>query len=207
MNSPPGARLGDLAPVNETDLIAASKQGDTAAFNQLVWAYQERAYNLAYRMLGDRDLAADATQEAFLSAYRAIKGFRGGSFRAWILRIVSNACYDHLRRKQRRPTASLDALYTVPEEYPVAPSVGDGPEEQVLRQELWETVGAGLQTLPPDQREAVILRDIQGLDYQEIAQVTRVSLGTVKSRISRGRARLRDYLRQYPELLSSHLRL
>jgi RNA polymerase sigma-70 factor (ECF subfamily) len=101
----------------------------------------------------------------------------------------------------------LEALYTVPEEYPVAPSVGDGPEEQVLRQELWETVGAGLQTLPPDQREAVILRDIQGLDYQEIAQVTRASLGTVKSRISRGRARLRDYLRQHPELLPTHLRL
>lgn len=193
--------------MNETDLIAASKKGDTAAFNQLVWAYQERAYNLAYRMLGDRDLAADATQEAFLSAYRAIDGFRGGSFRAWILRIVSNACYDHLRHKQRRPTASLDALYAVPEEYPVAPSVGDGPEDQVLRKELWETVGAGLLTLPPDQREAVILRDIQGLDYAEIAQVTRASLGTVKSRISRGRARLRDYLRQYPELLPAHLRL
>lgn len=193
--------------MNETGLIAASKKGDTAAFNQLVWAYQERAYNLAYRMLGDRDLAADATQEAFLSAYRAIDGFRGGSFRAWILRIVSNACYDHLRHKQRRPTASLDALYAVPEEYPVAPSVGDGPEDQVLRKELWETVGAGLLTLPPDQREAVILRDIQGLDYGEIAQVTRASLGTVKSRISRGRARLRDYLRQYPELLPAHLRL
>lgn len=193
--------------MNEEDLIAASKKGDSASFNQLVWAYQERAYNLAYRMLGDSDLAADATQEAFLSAYRAIGGFRGGSFRAWILRIVSNACYDQLRRKQRRPTASLEALYTVPEEYPMAPSVGDGPEEQVLRQELWEMVGAGLQTLPPDQREAVILRDIQGLDYQEIAQVTRASLGTVKSRISRGRARLRDYLRQHPELLPTHLRL
>jgi len=193
--------------MDEADLIAASKKGDTAAFNQLVWAYQERAYNLAYRMLGDRDLAADATQDAFLSAYRAIGGFRGGSFRSWILRIVSNACYDELRRKKRRPTASLDALYAVPEEYPVASSVGEGPEEQVLRQELWETVGVGLQTLPPDQREAVILRDIQGLDYQEIAQVTRVSLGTVKSRISRGRARLREILRQHPELLPAQFRL
>jgi len=193
--------------MNEADLIAASKKGDTAAFNQLVWAYQERAYNLAYRMLGDQAAAADVTQEAFLSAYRAIGGFRGGSFRAWILRIVSNACYDQLRRKQRRPTTSLDALYTVPEEYPVAPSVGNGPENHVLRQEFWEIVGAGLQTLPLDQREAVILRDIQGLDYQEVAEVTRVSLGTVKSRISRGRARLRDYLRQHPELLPAQFRL
>ncbi len=193
--------------MDEANLIAASQKGDTAAFNQLVWAYQERAYNLAYRMLGDPDAAADATQDAFLSAYRAIGGFRGGSFRAWILRIVSNACYDQLRRQQRRPTASLDALYTVAEEYPVAPSVGNGPENHVLRRELWEIVGVGLQTLPPDQREAVILRDVQGLDYDEIAQVTRVSLGTVKSRISRGRVRLRDYLRQHPELLPPDLRL
>ncbi|MBU0493280.1 MAG: sigma-70 family RNA polymerase sigma factor [Chloroflexi bacterium] len=193
--------------MDESALIAASQKGDTAAFNQLVWAYQERAYNLAYRMLGHPDQAADATQDAFFSAYRAIKGFRGGSFRAWILRIVSNACYDQLRRKQRRPTTSLDALFTATDEYPLSPSIGDGPEEQVLRRELWETVGAGLQTLPPDQREAVILRDIQGLDYDEIAQVTQVSLGTVKSRISRGRARLRDYLQQRPELLPPQFRL
>ncbi len=194
--------------MDEADLIAASQKGDTAAFNQLVWAYQERAYNLAYRMLGDPDAAADATQDAFLAAYRAIGGFRGGSFRAWILRIVSNACYDQLRRQQRRPTASLEALYTATEEYSTLarPGVGNGPENHVLRQEVWELVSAGLQTLPPDQREAVILRDIQGLDYQEIAQVTRVSLGTVKSRISRGRSRLRDYLRRHPELLPTALR-
>jgi RNA polymerase sigma-70 factor (ECF subfamily) len=193
--------------MDEESLIAASKKGDTAAFNQLVWAYQERAYNLAYRMLGDRDQAADATQDAFLSAYRAIREFRGGSFRAWILRIVSNACYDQLRRKQRRPTSSLDALYVEPEEYPIASSVGDGPEEQVLKREFWEMVGASLQLLPPDQRQAVILRDVQGLDYEEVAQVMQTSLGTVKSRISRGRARLRDALRQHPELLPPHLRL
>jgi len=194
--------------MDEADLIAASQKGDTAAFNQLVWAYQERAYNLAYRMLGDPDAAADATQDAFLAAYRAIGGFRGGSFRAWILRIVSNACYDQLRRRQRRPTASLEALYTASEEYSTLaqPRVGNGPENHVLRQEVWELVSAGLQTLPPDQRETVILRDIQGLDYQEIAQVTRVSLGTVKSRLSRGRSRLRDYLRRHPELLPIDLR-
>jgi RNA polymerase sigma-70 factor (ECF subfamily) len=193
--------------MDENALIAASKKGDTAAFNQLVWAYQERAYNLAYRMLGDRDQAADATQDAFLSAYRAIRDFRGGSFRAWILRIVSNACYDQLRRKQRRPTSSLDALYVEPEEYPIASSVGDGPEEQVLKREFWEMIGASLQLLPPDQRQAVILRDVQGLDYEEVAQVMQTSLGTVKSRISRGRARLRDSLRQHPELLPADLRL
>ena len=193
--------------MDEERLIAASKKGDAAAFNQLVWAYQERAYNLAYRMLGDPDQAADATQDAFLSAYRAIREFRGGSFRAWILRIVSNACYDQLRRKQRRPTSSLDALYVEPEEYPIAPSLGDGPEEQVLKREFWELIGASLQLLPPDQRQAVILRDIQGLDYEEVAQVMQTSLGTVKSRISRGRARLRDTLRQHPELLPADLRL
>ncbi|HFD39213.1 MAG TPA: sigma-70 family RNA polymerase sigma factor, partial [Anaerolineae bacterium] len=95
-------------PVDEQSLIASAQKGDVRAFNQLVLLYQSLAYNVAYRILDDAEAAADATQDAFFSAYRAMSRFRGGSFRAWLLRIVTNACYDQLRRKKRRPTQSLD---------------------------------------------------------------------------------------------------
>ncbi len=97
--------------MDEQALIRAAQRGDLNAFNELVLLYQGRVYNLAYRIMGDGDAAADASQEAFISAYRAIGGYRGGSFRAWLMRIVTNACYDELRRRRRRPASSLEALY------------------------------------------------------------------------------------------------
>jgi len=194
--------------MDEQALIQAARRGDLEAFNRLVLEYQSLAYNVAYRILGDADAAADATQDAFLSAYQGISRFRGGSFRAWILRIVTNACYDQLRAKQRRPTASLEALLVKD----ASPGVSfadqkESPEEYALRQELSRVIQAGIQTLTPEQRVALVLSDVQGLSYQEIAEVMRVSLGTVKSRISRARAKLRDYLRQQGELLPSRYRL
>lgn len=195
------------AEFNEEALIKQAQAGDLQAFNQLVHHYQSITYNVAYRIVGDPDAAADATQDAFLSAYKALDSFRGGSFKAWILRIVTNACYDQLRRKKRRPTSSLDALLVGPGAHDVFIDHAENPEAFTLRQDLGQTIQKGLQTLPEDQRTTVILADIQGLHYKEIAEITGVELGTVKSRLSRGRARLRDFLRQEEELLPRRYRL
>jgi RNA polymerase sigma-70 factor (ECF subfamily) len=169
--------------------------------------YQAIVYNVAYRILHDQDAAADAAQEAFLSAFHALGSFRGGSFKAWLLRIVTNACYDHLRARQRRPTTSLDDLQVDPDHSVMLLDQAESPEEYAQRQDLGRAIQAGLDELPADQRTTLILSDIQGLSYEEIAQATSVSLGTVKSRLSRGRARLRDYLQHKEELLPSRYRL
>lgn len=193
--------------MDEQRLIAQAQRGDLHAFNQLVLAYQSTMYNVAYRILGDGDAAADATQDAFVSAYRAIARFRGGSFKAWLLRIVTNACYDQLRVKQRRPTDSLDDMLVEPEHDTTLRDDSESPEEFVLRQELGAAIQRGLSTLPPDQRITLVLSDIEGLSYDEIAEATHVSLGTVKSRLSRARSKLRDYLLHNGELLPAAYRL
>jgi RNA polymerase sigma factor (sigma-70 family) len=193
--------------MDETALIVSAQKGDARAFNQLVLLYQSRAYNLAYRILGDPDAAADATQEAFLSAFRAMRRFRGGSFKAWILRIVTNACYDQLRVKQRRPADSLDDLPVEQDHAQFLRDHAEQPDEYVERQELSQAIEAGIQGLPIEQRVVVVLSDVQGLSYQEIADVVGLSLGTVKSRLSRGRARLRDHLLEQRELLPYRYRL
>jgi RNA polymerase sigma-70 factor (ECF subfamily) len=193
-------------PADESALIAAAQRGDREAFNQLVVKYQSLAYNVAYRVLGDGDAAADATQDAFISAYRAMARFRGGSFKAWIMRIVTNACYDQLRAKQRRPTTSLDADPELERhEWNVDP--GERPEAYVVRQELGQIIQRGLATLPAEQRTCVVLSDIQGMSYGEIAQTMNCSLGTVKSRLNRARRKMRDYLVQHVELLPARYRL
>jgi RNA polymerase sigma-70 factor (ECF subfamily) len=192
--------------MDEPALVDAARGGDRDAFNQLVVHYQSLAYNVAYRILGDPDAAADATQEAFLSAYRAMARFRGGSFRSWVLRIVTNACYDQLRAKKRRPTTSLDADPDLDwEEWTV--DEGERPEEFVERQSLSQVIQKGLATLPDDQRMVIVLSDIQGLRYGEIAETLGVSLGTVKSRLNRGRRKLRDFMQENRELLPARYRL
>ena len=196
-----------ISQVDEETLIAAARQGDTHSFNQLVSHYQDMVYNVAYRILGDAEAADDATQDAFLSAFQAIGRFRGGSFKAWLLRIVTNACYDQLRHKQRRPTDSLEDLVGESEASSRFRADEESPEEYAIRQELGRVIQQGIQTLSPDQRTALVLSDLQGFSYQEIAEITRVSLGTVKSRLSRGRAHLRDYLLAQEELLPVRYRL
>lgn len=198
----------DQILTEEQRLVAASLKGEVQAFNQLVLRYQGIVYNVAYRMLNDSEVAADVTQDTFVSAFKAISGFRGGSFKSWLLRIASNACYDEFRRRQRRPTSSLDAL-TESEESPMEfPDASDGPEEMALRRELLEQIQSGLLCLPVEQRLVVVLSDVQGVAYEEIAEIARCSIGTVKSRLSRGRARLRDYLLHLSngELLPSRYR-
>jgi RNA polymerase sigma-70 factor (ECF subfamily) len=193
--------------MDEQALIAAARKGDVRAFNQLVMLYQSMTYNLAYRILSDSDAAADATQEAFISAFKAIPKFRGGSFKSWMLRIVTNACYDQLRRKKRRPTDSLDDLPVERDHIRYLRDPAEKPDEVVERQELNRLIQAGIQSLPDEQRIVLVLSDVQGLSYQEVAEVAEVPLGTVKSRLSRGRAKVRDYLVQRGELLPARYRL
>ena len=193
--------------MDEAALIASAQKGDARAFNQLVMLYQSMAYNVAYRILSDPDAAADATQDAFISAFKAMRKFRGGSFKAWLFRIVTNACYDQLRVKQRRPTDSLDNLPVDQDHVRYLRDEAEAPDEFVERQELNLVIQAGIQALPVEQRTVLVLSDIQGLSYQEVAEATGLSLGTVKSRLSRGRSKLRDYLQQQGELLPSRYRL
>ncbi len=193
---------------DEAALIHAAQRGRVDSFNDLVLAHQRQVYNLAYRIMGDASAAADATQEAFISAYRNIGGFRGGSFSAWLLRIASNACYDELRRRMRRPATSWDDFGELDEEANPALTDGrEGPAEIVERRELERVLQVGIETLPGDQRVTLVLSDVQGFSYQEIAATMRVSVGTVKSRLARARGKLRDYLRTQGELLPAQYRL
>ena len=193
--------------MDEQALIGSARKGDARAFNQLVLRYQSMAYNVAYRILSDPDAAADATQDAFLSAFKAMRKFRGGSFKAWLLRIVTNACYDQLRVKQRRPTSSLDDLPVDVDHTNYLHDPAEQPDEFVERRELSALIQAGISSLPIEQRIILVLSDVQGMSYQEVAEVTGISLGTVKSRLSRGRARVRDFLVEKGELLPSAYRL
>ena len=194
--------------LNEPELIERSRRGDLEAFNTIVAAYQNQVYGLCLRMLGSPQAAEDAAQEAFISAFRNVGRMRGESVRPWLLRIASNSCIDEHRRRRRRPQVSLDVASQ--EDEPERPlEVADpsaGPEQQALRGELREALQAELLSLPSDQRLAVILCDVEGLSYDEIATTMKSSVGTVKSRISRGRARLRESLRARPELFGDLVR-
>jgi len=183
--------------MEEEELVKCSKGGDLDCFNQLVERYQRQVYNLCLRMLGNTHDAEDVTQGAFISAFKGIGRFKGGNFKAWLFRIAANACRDQLRLLRRRPASSLDAL---PLDLELEDRRAISPEQYAINQELGEEIRRALASLPADQRLAVILRDIMGLDYEEIAQATASSLGTVKSRISRGRARLREHLKKHMEL-------
>ncbi|NCF65258.1 MAG: sigma-70 family RNA polymerase sigma factor [Chloroflexi bacterium] len=193
--------------MDEVALIQEAKKGDVNAYNRLVLHYQQAAYNVAYRIMGEPQAAEDATQEAFISAYKALNRFRGGSFKSWLMRITTNACYDELRRRKRRPQSSLDQLTQDNESFSFLRSPGVGPEEQQQILELMQAVEHCLQTLPDDQRITAVLRDVEGYDYKEIAEITRVSLGTVKSRMSRARTKLRECLQGFKELLPLSYRL
>jgi RNA polymerase sigma-70 factor (ECF subfamily) len=193
--------------MDENALIVAARKGDARAFNQLVLRYQGLAYNVAYRILHDPDAAADATQDAFLSAFRAMGKLRGASFKSWLLRIVTNACYDQLRVKQRRPTSSLDDLPVEADHTYYLEDTSELPDEFVERRELNRAIQAGIDQLPVEQRAVLVLSDVQGLSYQEVAEVLDISLGTVKSRLSRGRAKVRDFLLEKGELLPGRYRL
>ncbi len=191
--------------MDEKDLIARSQAGDIQAFNDLVELYQRQVYNLALRMLGNAETAEDAAQDTFISAYGAIARFRGGSFKAWILRIAANSCRDKMRVARRASVTSLDNLIAEAGDF-IADEAEESPEDYAQRRELGRHLAESLVRLPEDQRLVVVLSDVQELTYEEIAQVTGASLGTVKSRLNRARSRLRDMLRQRAELLPPEFR-
>ncbi|MBK6432984.1 MAG: sigma-70 family RNA polymerase sigma factor [Anaerolineae bacterium] len=193
--------------MDEQALIAAAVRGELRAFNQLLQHHQALAYNVAYRMLDDTDAAADAVQEAAIKAFRGLKTYRGGSFKAWFLRIVTNNCYDWLRARGRHGVSSLDDLAEDPDYAEALVHPGEGPEARALREELSAFISRSVNSLPPDQRLTLVLADIEGVPYQEVADICNVPLGTVKSRLSRARARLRDLLMQRAELLPQRYRL
>jgi RNA polymerase sigma factor (sigma-70 family) len=195
--------------MDEAFLIKSAQDGDLDSFNCLVLQYQDMIYNQAYRMIGEPEYAADAAQDAFISAFRNLKTYRGGSFRAWLMRIVSNLCYDELRRRKRRPTTPLEPLDDDGEEMETPAWLadpGESPEDAVGRDELGDAIQNCLNHLPDDFRSVVVLVDIQGMDYSEAAASLGKPLGTVKSRLARARLRLRDCLQGIGELLPLEFR-
>jgi RNA polymerase sigma-70 factor (ECF subfamily) len=181
-------------PVQRRDLILLdrARQGDLDAFNDLVVVYQDLLYALVVRMVPDRDQASDAVQEAFFSAYRNLEGFRGGSVRSWLSRIAVNAAMDAQRLKKRRPADPYPELEDDTWQPPADPSAD--PVTTSLTAERHRALNGALAQITDDQRTAIVLYDVEGYDYAEIAELTRVSVGTVKSRIHRGRLALRGLL-------------
>jgi RNA polymerase sigma-70 factor (ECF subfamily) len=198
--------------MTEAEWIRAAQGGDLEAFNRLVLAYQDAVYNVAYRILGERAAAEDATQETFLRAWQHIRRYRGGSWRGWLFRIATNACYDHLRRRKRRPTVPLEPLDAEGDALEDAPWLADAnsqvqPEAEAERAALRQALERCLQELPPAQRAALVLVDVEAWPYAEAAQALGVALGTLKSRLARGRLRMQACLRRFPELLGALARL
>ncbi len=191
---------------DEQELIRRARAGDLDAFNQLVKKYQGLAYSVAYRILRDREAAADAVQDSFVKAFRALDSFKGGNFKSWLMRIVTNTCYDFLRARGRRPTESLDNLPGAEEFMDGLTDRGESPQEYAERRELNKLLEEAIQSLPEDQRIALILCDVEGHSYEEIADITGAAMGTVKSRINRARRKVRDYLLEHSELLPAPYR-
>jgi RNA polymerase sigma-70 factor (ECF subfamily) len=181
-------------PVQRRDLILLerARAGDLDAFNDLVECYQDQLFALVVRMVPDRDQASDVTQEAFFSAFRNLASFRGGSVKSWLNRIAVNAAMDTQRAKKRRPVQPYPELEDESWQ-PPAPDSAD-PVHTALTFERSHVLNVALAAITADQRTAIVLFDVEGYDYAEIATMTGVSLGTVKSRIHRGRLALRDLL-------------
>jgi RNA polymerase sigma-70 factor (ECF subfamily) len=191
------------------ELISQALEGDLDSFNQIVLEYQALVYNQAYRVIGEPDAAADATQEAFISAYQKLHTYRGGSFKSWLLRIVSNACYDEYRRRKRQPVVPLTPENDQGEDLESAPWLEDpseNPEEFTQRKELSVAIQTCLNRLDVEFRTVVVLIDIQGMDYASAAAVIDSPLGTIKSRLARARKGMQDCLREFKELLPRNLR-
>jgi len=194
----PVPSAADEAHDRDVALVERARSGENEAFNRLVDLYQDYLFGLAFRILSDRDQAADAVQDALLHAYRHLGAYRGGSFRGWLTRIGVNACMDLLRAKRRRPSQPFPDLEDESWE-PSAPPEQD-PEARAQAAARARVLREALRRIAHDQRVAIVLFDVEGYDYAEIAVITGVSLGTVKSRIHRGRLALRALLADQMEL-------
>ncbi len=194
--SNPTYHLSD-ADQEVANLVLSAQRDDIEAFNRLVLLFQERVYNLAFRLLGDRESAEDAAQNAFISAYRNLASFRGGSFRAWLLRTVKNSCIDEIRRRERHQMVALEPV-TNDEGINESPQwLADDsplPEAEVERIEREQVIQLCLDDLPIEFRSVVVLVDVQGMDYREVAKIIGKPLGTIKSRLARARHKLSQSL-------------
>ncbi len=185
---------------DEGRLIARAAKGDGAAFSELMAAHERRMYAVAFRLCGNHEDAQDCLQDAMIRVYRAISGFKGqSSFSTWVYRITTNTCLDELRRRKNKQNTSLDSLldagWSPADEY-------DTPERHALQSEKRREIEQAIAGLPDDMRAAIVLRDVQGFSYDEIASMLGANVGTVKSRISRGREKLREKLSQTLELFA-----
>lgn len=209
--APEDAALLDDEARQDERLVRAAQAGDLPSFNALVVRHERAVYAVCFRMLRDVALAEDATQDTFVKAWASLDSFRGGLVRPWLLRIATNRCLDLLRAQGRRPADSLDAqVVEVEPRWTSQAAGGEHPEAFAARTELSGYLERALAMLPDDQRAVVILSDIHGHSYDEIAEITGVAVGTVKSRISRGRSRLREILKSDSdarELFDRFLRL
>jgi RNA polymerase sigma-70 factor (ECF subfamily) len=190
--------------MDEQTLIQSAQRGNLEAFNELVFLYQDFLFRIAVNILGDEDIAEDATQQAFLSAYRNLGSFRGGSLRSWLSRITVNACYDELRRTSRLKDVPLqvsdqDGVEIGPASWLADP--GPSPEKQAERLDLVDAIQNSLRALPEHYRLAAQLVDLEGLSYEEASIVLGVPTGTIKSRLARARNFLRASLKSYPDLI------
>lgn len=184
------------APAHEdtNTLIAHAQAGNVKAFNQLVMAVQDLAYHMAYRLLQCPETAADAVQESLIKAHRALPLYQGGNFKRWFLRILTNTCYDVLRLQKRRAATSFDELLIEQADDAQLIDPVEQPAAYIERMELRHWLEQGLQALPMEQRVVIVLYDVEGYSYNEISTMLAIPMGTVKSRLNRGRVQLRDFL-------------
>jgi RNA polymerase sigma-70 factor (ECF subfamily) len=193
----------------EKTLIRAAQRGDLEAFNQLVLRYQNLLFGIALRLLNDEDVAADAVQEALISAFRRFHTFRGDSLRSWLARVVVNACYDEMRRKRRQHSVPLEQYNAEGDEIETSYWLVDSQADPELQYEASELEGAlqrSLSKLPSIYRVVLILVDIEGFSYEEAAVAARIPVGTVKSRLARARLQMQKSLQMAGELLPASYR-
>lgn len=192
----------DHAKVTDEELMAKYQAGDSKAMEILFARFQKPLYNFFYRMVGRRETAEDLVQETFIKLCRFGNSFRGSDakFTTWLYSVAGNQCRDHLRYSVRRPETPIeDYEATLSEDgYDGTPPQGDSPvEEHVIRMEIGETLKAAIDSLPEKERVAVTLREYQGLEYKEIAEVLGCPIGSVKVLIFRARQRLRERLKDF----------
>ncbi len=195
---------------SEKEIIERVLGGDANAFEELVLRYESTVYNLALRMLSNREDAADMTQETFIKAYSSLSSFRGDSkFSVWLYRICSNVCLDFLRARSRRPQSSLTLGGGEDEDIQLEiPDPAAGPEEQLMKKLGMQSLSEGLKLLPDNQRQILAMRELGGMSYAEIGAALSLEEGTVKSRIFRARKKLCAFLLEsgnLPEAFASNV--
>jgi len=197
--------------MDESLLIQQAKKGDVEAFNQLVMGYQTQVYNLSCRMISDTMLADDVTQDTFIKAFHHLKSFHGGSFRAWLLRIATNNCYDEMRRSKRRPSQPLNPYNTETGEEIDDPVwlTDDGAlsEDFIHSRELEAAIQRCIDQLQAQFKAVLIMVDVQGMDYKEAARAAETPVGTIRSRLARARDKVQRCLQSFSELLPAKYRL